>query len=227
MMETIPRIDVVCLVDVSHFLTLLSNVRVGKNIVPSLLYPRRMQNADSLSKPIAPSRSSADATPARVPFEDLYLRLAPLLRRVAIRRFRVPSADADALVHDVFATYFTNADEVNAVEPYLVGAICNASRHYWRRAEAADALFCGETPCTAMPGSWDVSELERRMLLSRLLAQVGGRCRDLLQRYYLQGEATSVIAVAMHFKPATILTLLHQCRKRALSAYQSLSRRAS
>jgi RNA polymerase sigma factor (sigma-70 family) len=158
-------------------------------------------------------------------FEDVYLRLAPLLRKIAIRRFNVPPADADTLVHDVFATFIASAEDVNAIEPYLIGAICNASRHYHRRTSAANALFCGDTPCAATPTNAIVDEVERKIILSRMLAQVGGRCRDLFQRYYLTGESTKTIADALQFKPATVLTFLHQCRKRALSAYRAMSER--
>lgn len=158
-------------------------------------------------------------------FEEVYLRFAPLSRKIAVRRFRVPPVDAETLVHDVFATYIASADDVNSVEPYLIGAICNASRHYHRRVNAANALFCGETPCAATPSDAILNEVERKDLLSRMLARVGARCRDLFQRYYVTGESTKAIARAMQFKPATVLTFLHRCRKRALSAYRAMSGR--
>jgi RNA polymerase sigma factor (sigma-70 family) len=188
-----------------------------------------MQEASNGSTRRTPTVSvEGRAVAGRVPpviFEEVYLRFAPLLRKVAVRRFRVPPVDAETLVHDVFATYIATADDVNAVEPYLIGAICNASRHYHRRLDATNALFCGETPCAATPSDAIVAEIERKDLLSRMLARVGGRCRDLFQRYYIAGESTRTIADAMQFKPATVLTFLHQCRKRALSAYRAMSGR--
>jgi hypothetical protein len=66
---------------------------------------------------------------------------------------------------------------VNAVEPYLIGAICNASRYHLRRFDAASALFCGERPCLATPPDALRDEVERKILLSRMLARVGARCR--------------------------------------------------
>lgn len=185
-----------------------------------------MPETSSSTRRAPHGRPQAAATGSGAPpamFEDLYLRLAPLLRKIAIRRFGVPPADADTLVHDVFATYIAASSDVNAIEPYLIGAICNASRHYHRRVDAAKALFCGETPCAATPGDAIVDEVERKIILSRMLARVGGRCRDLFQRYYVTGESTKTIADALQFKPATVLTFLHQCRKRALSAYREMS----
>src|SRR2546429_453908 len=77
-------------------------------------------------------------------FEDVYLTYAGRLRKIAIGKFHIPPSEAETLVHDVFATYIMHAASVRAVEPYLIGAICNASRYYLRRSDAADALFCDE-----------------------------------------------------------------------------------
>lgn len=156
-------------------------------------------------------------------FEDAYLTFAPRLRKIAVRKFGIPREDAETLVHDVFATYFMHASSVNAVEPYLIGAICNASRYYLRRSDAADEVFCGEHPCAATPGDALLNEIERKLLLSRMLSRIGSRCRDLLHRYYFDGETTRAIADDMQSTPATILFMLHKCRKRALSAYRNMS----
>jgi len=156
-------------------------------------------------------------------FEEAYLQFAPLLRKIAVRKYRIPLAEAEPLVHDVFATYFTNADEVNDVGPYLVGGICNAARHYLRRRDAGDALFCADDGCAAAPGESILQEVERKLLLRRLLARVGSRCRELLHRYYVIGESTHAIADALRFKPATVLICLSKCRQRARAAYHAMT----
>jgi DNA-directed RNA polymerase specialized sigma24 family protein len=155
--------------------------------------------------------------------EEVYVQLAPRLRKIAIRKFGITPADAEGLVHDVFATYFMHASAVTAVERYLVGAICNASRYHLRRAGAADALFCGESPCAATPDHALLEEVERKLLLSRLLARVGSRCRDVLHRYYVNGETTRSIADTLQSTPGTVLVFLHKCRRRALEAYRSMT----
>lgn len=168
--------------------------------------------------PVAPGKCRS----APASFEEAYLEFAPLLRKIAVRKYKIPIAEAEPLVHDVFATYFTNADEVNDVGPYLIGGICNAARHYLRRLDARDALFCGENPCAAAPTESILQEVERKLLLRRLLGRVGSRCRELLHRYYLAGETTQTIAGALNFKPMTVLICLSKCRKRALAAYHAL-----
>src|ERR1051326_8662981 len=87
-------------------------------------------------------------------FESIYAAYVPLLRRIAIFKFRVPRCDADALVHDVFATYLANPANVRDLHPYLIGAICNASRQYLRRDASERALFCDSdtATCGATPG---------------------------------------------------------------------------
>ena len=168
--------------------------------------------------PVAPG----EARRAPAAFEEAYLQFAPLLRKIAVKKFGIPMADAEPLVHDVFATYFTNAGEVNEVGPYLVGGICNAARHYLRRADAKDAIFCGEDPCAAAPTESILQEVERKLLLRRVLSRVGSRCRELLQRYYLAGETTDAIAGELQYKPMTVLICLSKCRKRALAEYHAL-----
>jgi RNA polymerase sigma factor (sigma-70 family) len=170
-----------------------------------------------------PERRAAAAAAAA--FEEVYLLYAARLRKIAVRKFHIPIPEAETLVHDVFATYITHAASVRKIEPYLIGAICNAARRYLQHADAADALFCGESPCAATPGDALLDEIARKLLLSRLLAGSGSRCRTLLQRYYLNGETTNAIAETLNSTPGTVLVFLHKCRKRALAAYRALTER--
>ena len=171
-----------------------------------------------------PTVLRTDGTAGGVPvFEEAYLLYAPRLRRIAYRKYGIPLADSETLVQDVFTTFFTHADEVNDVWPYLVGAICNAARNHLKRADRTDAIFCALDPCPAIAREDVGREVEGKLLLNGVLARVGGRCRDLFQRYYVNGETTRMIAEALHTTPGTILVRLHQCRKRAVAAYRSMT----
>lgn len=167
-----------------------------------------------------PSGSVANVPAA---FEEAYLEFGPRLRKIAIHKFRVPPADAETIVQDVFTTLLMHMASVKAIEPYLIGAICNASRYYWRRTDAADAVFCGETPCAATPDDALAETIERKLTLSRILKRIDCRCRDLLHRYYMNGESIDAIAAALDVKAASVPVFLHQCRRRALAAYRSLT----
>jgi DNA-directed RNA polymerase specialized sigma24 family protein len=155
-------------------------------------------------------------------FEEAYLQFAPRLRKVAIKKFGIQPEDAEGLVQDVFATFLMHAAGVEQVERYLIGAICNASRKHLQRADSA-VLVCAEHPCMATPGDVLLRQIERKQLLARVFARIGSRCRDLLRRYYVRGEATSAIAVDLESTPGSVLVNLHKCRKRAISAYRSIT----
>jgi RNA polymerase sigma factor (sigma-70 family) len=168
-----------------------------------------------------PTIPRRDGTAAPV-FEEAYLLYAPKLRRIAYRKYGIQLADAEPLVQDVFTTFFTHADEVNAVWPYLVGAICNAARNHLKRADRTDAIF-SDQPCPAVARDDVGREVEGKLLLEGVLARVGSRCRDLIDRYYVNGESTRTIADALKTTPATVAVRLHHCRKRAVSAYRSMT----
>lgn len=159
-------------------------------------------------------------------FEEAYLLYAPRLQRIAIRRFGVGAADAEVLVQDVFTTYFQHRENVEMVERYLIGAICNASRNYLRRSSASQALFCGEHPCAATPDDALLDELERKTLLAQMLARVGQPCRDLLHRFYVNGEGTESLAESLGFVRGSVKVKLFKCRQRALEAYRSIMGRS-
>lgn len=184
----------------------------------------------SLLPPKDPT-SNASGPPVEGPASDregagpsvhnLYVRYAPLLRHLALRRFRIPREDVDALVHDVFATYLSDPTTVRSIRPYLIGGICNASRQYWRRRDRHDELREGtEEPVDAGM----LEHVAMRVDVAMALARIGKRCREALRRYYLEGESTPAIAAVLETTPNNVLYLLHVCRKRARAALDTNSR---
>src|SRR6266850_4198601 len=88
------------------------------------------------------------ALPAEV-FGDIdyvYHSYAPLLRNIAMRKFSIPSADAEALVHDVFATYIATQSRVFNTRSYLIAAVCQAAKRYRHHRR-------GDVRCTS-PRRW-------------------------------------------------------------------------
>jgi len=147
---------------------------------------------------------------------------APLLRYLAVARFRVPRDDADALVHDVFATYFGKATSVRSPRPYLVGAMCNAARHYWRDRKNEEAAMARCDVIVPTEPELIADSVGRKLLIASTLARIGTKCRDLLRRYYLEGESTASIATRRDTTPDYILLLLHRCRRSARSIVRTL-----
>lgn len=184
-----------------------------------------MQDTRRQLRRTAPPPEQTAGGEAAAAFEEAYLRYAPRLQRIAIRKFRIAAADAEVLVQDVFTTYFQHASDVEMLEPYLIGAICNASRNYLRRSSASQALFCGEHPCAATPDDALLKEVERKTLLAQMLARVGQPCRDLLQRFYVNGEGTEALARAFGLVRGSVKVKLFKCRQRALEAYRAIVER--
>ena len=187
---------------------------------------QEMERAMQEARPQPPRTAAPPEQPAggeeAAAFEEAYLRYAPRLQRIAIRRFGIEAGDAEVLVQDVFTTYFQHARDVQCLEPYLIGAICNASRNYLRRGAATKALFCGEEPCAATPDGALVDEVERKALLAQMLDELGDPCRDLLKRFYVDGDGTEVLAGAFKIQRASVKVKLFKCRQRALEAYRSI-----
>lgn len=163
----------------------------------------------------------ADCNAAALRFDALYAAYRPLLRKIAIRKFGVAVSDADDLVQDVFATYLANPSNVRELHPYLIGAICNASRQYRRRSEASP--ICQSNACGATPDDDLVDGVVRNVVIAATLSRLGARCRDTLERFYLNGETAVSIAESRDTSAGYIWRLLNYCRNRARAIYQQMS----
>ena len=180
---------------------------------------RGLQGAPA-NEPVLATVSAEDAADA------LFLEHAPRMRRVAIRKFGIPSEAADELVHDVFVTYLVNPARVYDLRKYLIGGICNASRKYWATRAGENRMFAPDEPdeaCAAV--SEDIFEgLSTRLLVGAALARLGQRCRKALRLYYLMGESSGAIAQALATTSSNVNYMLHVCRKRARAICEELGR---
>jgi len=200
--------------------------RVGNSDDATHLDEREMQDTRPQPRRTGSPPEQQAGGKAVAAFEEAYLQYAPRLQRIAIRKFRIEAGDAEVLVQDVFTTYFQHAGDVEKLEPYLIGAICNASRNYLRRSSASEALFCGEQPCAATPDDALLDQLARKTLLSKMLARVGEPCRDLLRRFYVNGDGTEVLARVFNITRPAVKVKLFKCRQRALDAYRAIVERS-
>ncbi len=156
-------------------------------------------------------------------FEELYLQLAPLLRVLAHRRFRVPREDVGALVNDVFINYLRDPAQVRHARQYLVGATCNASRAYWRRQAAYNGRFAPfDAPHAAEDPTFE--SLAVTLAVGTMLTQLGTNCRDVLRRAYVDDQPAAAIAEELDTTAGAIRVRLHKCRKRAQKIFCSITR---
>ena len=70
----------------------------------------------------------------------LYELHRPLLLHIACRKFRIGETEAESLLQEVFLSYMTTTTKVENVKAWLVAAMCNASRHYWRGQGKTESL---------------------------------------------------------------------------------------
>jgi RNA polymerase sigma factor (sigma-70 family) len=158
--------------------------------------------------------------------DEIYVQHAPLLRRIAVRKFGVPPGDAEALVHDVFVNCLLTARNIRGdLRAYLIAAICNACRNYWRTRRSEQRVFADDDTAAADVIADDLFDgLALNLVVASTLAKLGPRCRELLRRYYLNGEETAAIAAAMNTTPANVNYLMHVCRKHARVVYDAITR---
>jgi RNA polymerase sigma factor (sigma-70 family) len=147
-------------------------------------------------------------------FEELYREYGLLLRSIAMRRYGIPPDDAEALTHDTFVAYLQRHTKINDLKPWLMGAVCNASKHYWRdRKREAPLPDNYEEPmdtgsdCGADSWAW-------RITVAGLVARLGTQCRETLRRYYWGDESKETIAATLSLSPGYVLHLLSSCRQR-------------
>lgn len=179
--------------------------------------------------PETPPGLTAAPAPACNPAEpaagEIYVEYAPLLRRVAIRKFAIPIVDAEALVHDVFIGYLSDPRRVRVnLRGYLIASICNACRKYWNSRNSESRIFSDAVEVDEAVAEETFDGLDRTLLVAATLARLPARYRDVLKRYYLEGQDTKTIADALGTTPTNVNYLMHVCRVRARDIYHELNR---
>jgi len=138
----------------------------------------------------------------------------------AVSRYGICEDDAETLVHDVFLAYIIKADEVVDVRSWLLGAICNASKHYLRmRARAVDLPpDIIEEPD---PASVRVTErLPDELAARECFACLTARCQLALRLRYLEGYSVPELAAELLTSPKYAQKLVTRCLQQAYVRYQ-------
>jgi RNA polymerase sigma factor (sigma-70 family) len=156
---------------------------------------------------------------------SLYRDYGLLLRTIAVRRYHIPPDDAEALAHDVFASYLQRRGYVNEVKGWLVGAIANASKNYLRKRKPEAELLPEHEEAVDVEAERQNDDLILRLTVGTVLSRLGGRCRDTLGLYYLHGKTKENIAEHLATSPGNVLQILVTCRKRAQDLIRRLSGR--
>jgi RNA polymerase sigma factor (sigma-70 family) len=177
------------------------------------------------AKPIvSAARSASVPVTSSDAIESLYLEFRTLLLYVACRKFRVPDTDSENLIQEVFLSYIQNVTPIENVRAWLVAAMCNASRHYWRVQGKTESLpddFDGQSD----PGSHGLADqFAMRMTLQKALKYLQPRCRETLWLHYFEGRSASDVARELHTTSRYAEKLIHNCLKRVREIYHRITK---
>ena len=171
--------------------------------------------ARASARPVA--RSAADDV------EALYLEHRTLLLYIAGRKFRVPDTDAEALIQEVFLSFLQTGTKIENIRAWLVAAMCNASRHYWRvqgRVESLPEDFDDRSD----PGTHALADqFAMRMTVRQALQYLQPRCRETLWLHYFEGRSASDVARELDTTTRYAEKLIHNCLKRVREIYMSIT----
>ncbi len=160
-------------------------------------------------------------TPDQV--EALYIEHRHLLLFIACRKFRVAETDAENLIQEVFLSLLQTCTRIENVRAWLVAAMCNASRYYWRvqgRTEQLPEDF-GEL---SDPDSNGLPErFAMQMTMQKVLAYLQPRCRETLRLHYFEGRSAPDVARELDTTNRYAEKLIHNCLRRAREIYRSIT----
>ena len=144
--------------------------------------------------------------------EALYREHMPLLRAIAISRYRISRDDAEALVNDLFVDFLERQPRVQDARAYLTAAMRNQCLLYWRKRRPEVPLDVEHHDIASEDGeaAWAM-----RLAVGTALARIGSRCRQMLRAYYLRGEKKEDIAEAIDCTPGYVMQMLVGCRRHA------------
>jgi RNA polymerase sigma factor (sigma-70 family) len=153
-------------------------------------------------------------------FETVYEQYFDLLSQIAVFKFQVPDTEAETLVHDVLISYLRKKHDVIELRSWLVGAICHASRHYWRlngRIIGADRVLELER---VDPASLRILDsLPDQLAAREALECLQPRCQDVLRMRYFDGCTVPEIAQTLGVTTKYAQKLITRCLRRAERLY--------
>jgi RNA polymerase sigma factor (sigma-70 family) len=175
---------------------------------------------------MAPSGGGDDPTPkptsACAGVEDAYKKHSRLLRHLAEKKFNIPPGDAEGVVNEVFTAYLLRRDSVRNARQWLIGAVCHASRAYWRDAARTSPLPEDVAQYIDPSTNGVERQIVDRVTMARALTEVGPKCRETLRMYYAEGYSAAEIAARLGTSSGYVMQLLHTCRKKVREAYDLL-----
>lgn len=174
-----------------------------------------------------PATTAAAAAPAPSPqaddVETLYIEHRTLLLYVACRKFRIPDSDAENLIQEVFLSFLQTGTKIDNVRAWLVAAMCNASRHYWRASGRTESLPEDFNDHSDPVSHGLAEQYARDMTIRQALDYLQPRCRETLWLHYFEGRSASDVARELETTNRYAEKLIHNCLKRVREIYMNIT----
>ena len=186
-----------------------------------------VDSASSATATVAAGATPAPPPPAApeqpVDIGDLYVLHRPLLLHIACRKFRIGENDAESLLQEVFLSFMTTTTKVENVKAWLVAAMCNASRHYWRGAGKTESLPENfEDHCDPKSNSF-ADQMAMELTMRQALDYLQPRCKETLRLHYFEGRSANDVAEKLETTSRYAEKLIHNCLKRVREIYFSIT----
>jgi len=131
-------------------------------------------------------------------FEAIYAEHFEFLVGVAVQKFHIHESEAETLVHEVFLSYLKKHESVRELRPWLIGAICHASRHYWRLNRRMTPSDPQEEMGRIDPASTRILDsLPDQLAARQALECLSPRCQRVLYLRYFEGCSILELAERM------------------------------
>jgi RNA polymerase sigma factor (sigma-70 family) len=166
--------------------------------------------------PVEPPRPMPD-------IGDLYIEHRPLLPHIACRKFRIGETEAESLLQEVFVSFMTTTTKVENVKAWLVAAMCNASRHYWRGQGRTEPLPEDFEDHTDPSSNGIADKMAMIITMQQALGYLQPRCRETLYLHYYEGRSANDVAVTLDTTSRYAEKLIHNCLKRVREIYLSIT----
>jgi RNA polymerase sigma factor (sigma-70 family) len=142
---------------------------------------------------------------------ELVDRFARYVFAIATQVYRLPAADAEDVFQDVFARVYERLDELrddDAVRPWIA-QIARRACVDLLRLRSREAL--DPEPVDPAGGASPFEALDEALAVRQALEELGGPCRDVLDRFFLHDESYEQIARATGLPPGTIASRISRC----------------
>jgi RNA polymerase sigma factor (sigma-70 family) len=163
----------------------------------------------------APSPPTLDA-------ESIYREHYPLLHFISRQRFKLPENDAENVIHEVFLLFLTQSDEIRSPRSWLIGAISNSCRAYWRSSDRIEPLP-SDYDRREDPAHAEIAEkVAIRITVRETLQRLHEKCQTTLRLHYFDGCSAPEVAKKLDTTNRYAEKLIHKCLKRAFEIYSGL-----